>query len=121
LEQLLINLLLNAMEAASRDGVIGGSVTVEAAQDHDGQAVLSVKDSGTGPATELNGRMFEPLVTDKPDGTGLGLALVRQIAVEHGGTIDWQRQGELTCFVVRLPAADAQLDLLSTAPARLHG
>ena len=44
-----------------------------------------------------------PLVTEKPDGTGLGLSVAREIAQQHGGRIRWERRDGLTCFVVELP------------------
>jgi nitrogen-specific signal transduction histidine kinase len=49
------------------------------------------------------GRLFEPFVTGKPDGTGLGLFVARQIAEDHGGAIRWDRRDGMTEFIVELP------------------
>jgi len=103
LQQLLINLLLNAIEAARQNSEGERRVAVEVSCTADGQATLAVKDSGPGPAAEVEPRMFEPFVTEKPDGTGLGLSMAREIAVEHGGSIRWQRDAGMTCFTVQLP------------------
>ena len=62
-------------------------------------------DSGPGPAPEVAARLFEPFVTGKPEGVGLGLAVARQVAEAHGGTIGWRRDGNLTCFAIELPLA----------------
>ena len=103
LQQMLTNLLLNAIEAARLNPQGERRVVVEVASTTDGQALLTVKDSGCGPASDVEPRMFEPFVTEKPDGTGLGLSMAREIAVEHGGTIHWQRDATMTSFVVQLP------------------
>ena len=66
-------------------------------------------DSGPGVAAEVAGRLFEPFVTGKPEGVGLGLAVARQVARAHGGQISWSRgsvgegEGEGTCFRIELP------------------
>jgi signal transduction histidine kinase len=103
LEQMFINLLLNAVEAAGSEPLAGGNVTVEFGRTEGDQAVVSVRDSGPGPAAAIADRIFEPLVSEKPDGAGLGLTVARQIAEEHGGSLTWERQGAVTCFVARLP------------------
>ena len=103
LRQLVINLAHNALEAAAADRCAAPRVAVELDRGAAGRAVLRVKDTGSGPAAEVQTRLFEPFVTGKPDGTGLGLFVARQIAEAHRGSIGWDRQGDMTCFTVELP------------------
>jgi signal transduction histidine kinase len=98
LTQLIVNVLTNAIEAAGP----GGTVRVELAGRGAG-AVLEVCDSGPGPPAEVAERLFEPFVTGKPEGVGLGLAVARQVALRHQGKIDWARRDGWTCFRVELP------------------
>jgi signal transduction histidine kinase len=65
--------------------------------------VLGVGDTGPGPADETRGQMFEPFVTEKPEGTGLGLFVVRQIAAAHGGSIGYRRHDGQTWFEAEFP------------------
>jgi signal transduction histidine kinase len=95
--QLLVNLLTNAIEAAGPGGV------VEVALRDGGGIVLEVSDSGPGPDDAVAGRLFEPFVTSKPEGVGLGLAVARQIAEGHGGKIGWRREADRTVFQVEVP------------------
>lgn len=104
LVQLLMNLVLNAFEAAERPGRPEARILLEAARNDDRWTELRVTDTGPGPAAEVADRLFEPFVTEKPDGTGLGLYFARQVAEAHGGTVDWHRDADRTCFTVRLPA-----------------
>jgi len=67
---------------------------------------LEVWDSGPGPSPEIEERLFEPFVTGKPEGVGLGLAVSRQIVEGHGGRITWRRQNSRTCFRIELPAGE---------------
>jgi signal transduction histidine kinase len=101
LTQLVLNLLTNA-EQTVRDG---GSIEVRLAPFPDGGGVmLSVMDDGAGiPADQLE-RIWEPFYTTKEKGTGLGLAVCRQIAELHGGTITVESvPGEGARFLVLLP------------------
>jgi signal transduction histidine kinase len=76
------NLFRNAAEA------MGGRGTIDVAVAGEGRGmVVTVSDHGAGIPPELRSRVFEPYVTTKPDGTGLGLALVRQTIAAHQGTI----------------------------------
>jgi nitrogen-specific signal transduction histidine kinase len=77
---------------------------------------VEVLDSGPGPPPEVAGRLFEPFVTGKPEGVGLGLAVARQVAEGHGGAVSWRREGGRTCFRIELPPAEE-----APAPAGLPG
>jgi signal transduction histidine kinase len=105
LEQVIVNLLLNAIEAAAQNASPTSPAHVGIAVDPtDSQQVLvRITDSGAGPAQHVRDEIFEPLVTEKPDGTGLGLPVAREILAQHGGTISWQRDGDTTCFYLSLP------------------
>jgi signal transduction histidine kinase len=73
-----------------------------------GSVELAVADSGHGVAPELRRRVFEPFFTTRPNGTGLGLAVARQIVEAHGGRIDVaDAPGGGACFTVKLPAEAA--------------
>lgn len=103
LRELLTNLVLNGVEAAQRRGETSPQVIVELSARGIDWAMLRVKDSGAGPTEDASRRLFEPFVSDKPEGTGLGLYVARQIAEAHQGTIGWQRLDGMTCFTVELP------------------
>jgi len=100
LQQALMNLLLNAVDAAP-----GGSTV--ALQGHNGNEVVSIDVLNAGapiPATTLD-RMFEPFFTTKPRGTGLGLAIARNIARAQGGDLVLAENGpDRICFSLTLPA-----------------
>jgi len=97
--QVLVGLLANAAAATPA----GGEVVVRARAAADA-VELAVADSGPGVAPELRARVFEPFFTTRPDGTGLGLAVARQIVEAHGGRIDVaDRPGGGACFTVSLP------------------
>lgn len=104
LNQVLLNLYLNAMQAIGRDGVI--RVT---ASEADRQWVkIVVTDSGKGMSDEELQAIFTPYFTTKADGTGLGLAVVQNIIEQHGGTIRAESQpGAGAIFTLWLPV-DAQ-------------
>jgi signal transduction histidine kinase len=110
--QLVLNLIGNAVEAACPNGWVEvrvrdekGAGTAEdgAMSRHAEERVLEVCDSGPGPPPEIAERLFEPFVTGKPEGVGLGLAVARQIAEAHGGYITWDRASGSTCFRTALP------------------
>jgi signal transduction histidine kinase len=98
LRQLLMNLLLNGLEAAGPKGWV--RIELHRTQT---EALIRVFDSGSGPQAHLVDRLFEPFVTGKPEGIGLGLAVAKKIAESHGGNIRYLGGGP-TCFEVRLPA-----------------
>ncbi|HWV39609.1 MAG TPA: ATP-binding protein [Vulgatibacter sp.] len=102
LRQILVNLLTNAAEAAGP----GGEVRVDTRGEPHALAIF-VSDSGPGIDPDLGDRIFEPLVSSKPAGVGLGLALCRTLAVRYGGSIELGESvlGGAT-FVVRLPKVE---------------
>jgi two-component system, NtrC family, sensor histidine kinase HydH len=101
--QVLVGLLANAADATPA----GGRVVVRARATN-GTVELAVADNGHGVAPELRRRVFEPFFTTRPNGTGLGLAVARQIVEAHGGRIDVaDAPGGGACFTVRLPAEAA--------------
>lgn len=109
----ILNLVTNAVEAAG----IGGQVTLKTVHAA-GTIGIEVVDTGRGPAGGVADSLFEPFVTTKPEGVGLGLALARQVALDHGGSLSWKREAERTIFRLTLPAApycDATQDLHATA------
>jgi signal transduction histidine kinase len=110
LRQLLVNLALNAIEATS----VGGWVRIEG-EASAGQVIVRVTDNGPGPPAELVERLFEPFVTGKPEGVGLGLAVARQIAEAHGGRLSFQRRDGATCFELTFPAATPDAPLSEIA------
>lgn len=101
LSQLFLNLLTNAIDAAGP----GGWVRIHLESEKNTRAIVEVTDSGPGPPAALAGRLFEPFVTGKSEGVGLGLAVARQVAEAHGGSLQWRRGTEGTCFRVELPMA----------------
>ena len=86
LDQALINLVRNAMEALSE--VAAGHITLSGRQHLDGRIVIAVADNGPGIAPDQLDRIFVPFFTTKRQGSGVGLTLVRQIATAHGATVD---------------------------------
>jgi len=72
-----------------------------------GQTMLAVtvEDSGLGPPAELSLSVFDPFVTGKPEGIGIGLALVKMVADEHGGGVSFERTDGRTRFTLTLPEA----------------
>jgi signal transduction histidine kinase len=108
LQQLLINLVVNALEATSP----GGRVELTAGcREHDGRpgVAMAVSDTGPGIPPDVLPRVFEAFFTTKPagQGTGLGLAICREIVTQHGGDIGiTSRDGAGTTVTVWLPRAD---------------
>src|SRR5690606_2195285 len=104
LRRAFANLLRNAAEAM--DG--SGAVEVEVGPAPDGGVVVRLRDHGPGVEQAVRDRIFDPYVTTKPEGTGLGLALVRQTMVAHGGRIHLEETtGGGATFVVHLPRGAA--------------
>ncbi len=100
LRQLFVNLLENAVQACGQSG----AVAVRGAR-LEGFTRVAVEDTGPGVDDATRRRLFEPLITTKEKGVGLGLALVKRIVERHEGSISYEpREGGGARFVVRLPA-----------------
>jgi signal transduction histidine kinase/CheY-like chemotaxis protein len=84
LQQVLMNLMLNSIEAM-RD--TGGELTVATKRTEDGQLLISVSDTGIGLSGDEAERIFEAFFTTKPQGTGMGLSISRRIIASHGGRL----------------------------------
>jgi two-component system sensor histidine kinase HydH len=96
----LDNLVANALDHTPR----GGTITVSAVKDAGGAGMmLRVCDTGPGVAVGIEHRLFEPFVSGRADGIGLGLTLVREIAAAHGGVARYVRQSSGACFEVVIP------------------
>jgi signal transduction histidine kinase len=103
LRQVFINLLENAVQAVGDAGTVDLAVTVlpDAVE-------LALEDSGPGVSEVIRRRLFEPLMTTKARGIGLGLPLVKRILERHGGTVSYaprSESGSGARFVLRLPIA----------------
>jgi two-component system, NtrC family, nitrogen regulation sensor histidine kinase NtrY len=98
IEQVLINLVLNALQASTgRNGV----VVLRSRADRRGIPVIDVEDNGPGIADSVMEQIFVPFFTTKPDGSGIGLSLSRQIMRLHGGSITVRSEPGRTTFTLR--------------------
>ncbi|MBN9125527.1 MAG: hypothetical protein BGO99_07620 [Nitrosospira sp. 56-18] len=95
----LDNLIANALQHTPR----GGTVTVAASKNTRDAMSLIVCDTGVGVDASMEPRLFEPFVSGRTDGVGLGLALVREIAIAHGGEARYIRQPTGACFELEIP------------------
>jgi len=100
LEQVLLNLLHNALEAVTDGG--GGSVTVRTRR-HPRHVIFEVEDDGPG-LSRPDAPIFDAFYSTKPAGTGLGLAITHRIVSDHGGTIDVESRPGRTVFRIAIPS-----------------
>jgi PAS domain S-box-containing protein len=113
LEQVVINLLLNAAQAMLESRAEHNEIVVTVREDADRRAVLEVVDNGEGIAPDVLPRIFDPFYSTKPVGlgTGLGLSICHGIVTSLGGTIAaYSEAGEGTTFRVVLPTTDPVVD-----------
>lgn len=103
IQQILLNLLINAIESLSQNGAAERRIHVVVAP-KDGAVTLSVADTGAGLSREAAGHLWEPFWTSKEGGVGLGLTISRTIAEAHGGALECRpRGGAGAVFELRLP------------------
>ena len=101
--QVVVNLLLNAMDAMAG----GGSIRIRGSAGEGETVRLAVTDSGPGVEVGQGADVFEPFVTTKSDGAGLGLYICKQIVTAHGGQIGYETGDGGTTFWFELPRAEA--------------
>ena len=114
--QVFLNLVKNAVEATPKDG---GEIVMETAYQQgvrfavpgsDSRLYLplcvTIRDNGEGIPDDIQGYLFDPFVTSKSQGSGLGLALVAKIISDHGGVIEFDSVPKRTEFRIMLPLAD---------------
>jgi PAS domain S-box-containing protein len=102
LQQVLMNLMLNGIEAMKESG---GELTIETELVQDGQLLISVSDTGVGLPADKTDQIFNAFFTTKPQGSGMGLAICRSIIESHGGRL-WANanNGQGATFQFTLPA-----------------
>lgn len=118
LRQALLNLMRNAAEAVA--GRPDGRVEINGGTSGAGQVVV-VADNGPGISEDALGKLFLPFFTTKPQGTGLGLAVVQKIALQHGGAVEARNRPEGgAALVLSLPVRrTAPAPEVESAPARI--
>ena len=108
LQQVALNLIVNAMEAVSQNQFPPRLVTVKTGRDGEGSVSLRVSDTGAGIDRQSAERLFEPFFTTKPQGLGLGLSISRSIVEAHGGSLGVASNIDKgASFCCRLPAVAA--------------
>jgi len=114
LQQVLMNLMLNGIEAMKDTS---GELAVTSKRNDDGQILVSVSDLGVGLPVEKTERIFEAFFTTKPHGTGMGLSISRRIVESHGGRL-WARanSGRGSCFQFTIPIAQQGRLRMQQAP-----
>ena len=99
LKQAVLNLILNAVQAMTNGGEL-----ILAVSDGSDEAIIDVIDTGSGIEPEVISRIFDAYYSTKKSGTGLGLAMTRRIAEEHGGRVTVSSEvGKGSDFALHLP------------------
>lgn len=107
IQQLLVNLVLNALDAMPE----GGQIKIQLSGLIDGQTEVRVIDTGPGIPADLFPHLFDPFVSTKETGIGLGLAVSHRIAAQHGGSLSAENlENEGCCFILRLPVSPTPAD-----------
>jgi nitrogen fixation/metabolism regulation signal transduction histidine kinase len=104
MRQLLHNVIKNALEAATSDRQCEITISARGLANEPGRMELRIRDNGPGFPPEVSGKFFEPYITTKHKGTGLGLAVVKKIVEEHGGLV-WAENAQEggAAIVIHLP------------------
>ncbi|MCK5446288.1 MAG: two-component sensor histidine kinase, partial [Rhodospirillaceae bacterium] len=118
--QVFLNLVKNAAEMVPKNG---GEIILKTAYQHGVRFAMpgnqsrvhlplsvTVQDNGPGIADEIKAHLFEPFVSAKKSGSGLGLALVSKMVDDHNGVIDFESRPGRTMFRILLPVSDQPFD-----------
>ncbi len=109
IEQVLVNLIANAIDALATRGGQDREVLLRTTHGgHGGSVVITVADNGPGVASDHRARLFEPFFTTKPEGVGLGLSISRSIVQSHGGSLELDFEDGWTKFCFELPLFQEQ-------------
>jgi C4-dicarboxylate-specific signal transduction histidine kinase len=107
IQQVLVNLLLNAFDALAAMPAGQRRVLIAATAAAPGRVAISVSDCGAGVPEDLRPQLFEPFVTTKPDGLGIGLAIAQTIVIAHNGRLEHREGAEGgAVFAFSLAAAE---------------
>ncbi len=118
LQQVMLNLIMNAVEAMSATDEGPRALTIGTGADESGAVRVSVSDSGPGVARDAAERLFEPFYTSKAGGMGMGLSICRSIVEAHGGRL-WvdSNTPHGAVFQFTVPVAETETQARSTVPA----
>jgi len=106
IRQVLVNLFLNAFDAMPRGGTVDVVLTPGSEHRSGGVAQVCVRDTGSGIAAAVLDRLFEPFVSGKENGLGLGLSICKRLIEAHGGSIEGRNVPGIGAeFVFRLPSS----------------
>lgn len=106
LQQLLLNLLINSVQALQDSDGATRRITITARAGTQGWLAIEVRDNGPGIPAHLSARVFEPFFSTRPGGMGMGLWLCRRIARNHGGELGAQSNARGTTMRLCLPVLD---------------
>jgi len=125
LQQVLLNLILNACDAMSHMPPHDRRLIIRGSSNSEGAIELSVRDYGIGIGPARLEQIFEPFVTTKEEGLGLGLAICRSIVAAHGGRL-WalnnEDRGATFMMLLHPPEGDQPvIPIMAAAPDRVHG
>jgi|GEM_PF-680614 len=111
IEQVLVNLVRNSVEAMRNSNTTGGKVVLETQLSKDGRIEVTVSDTGPGIEADMRGKLFNPFQTSKSTGMGMGLSISRSIIEAHGGQI-WadEQRSEGASFSFTLPVSNVSED-----------
>ena len=118
LRQLLHNLIKNSLEAGDKNQAISLTITTRTKNKKGNPLIeLQLEDNGPGFPEDILAKIFDPYVTTKAKGTGLGMAIVKKIVEEHGGSL-WLQNTPGAQITIQLPIKQSSLSEADTLPPK---